>query len=171
MPEVAFGAKLSQQGGGLQITEISLSGRHVTLQGSAELPEDFTRIAADYKVSLDDLSVLSDGLAIALKGQVSADGRIEGPLENPKVAGHATLTAVDIDGIGLPKVELDYHLEALAQGPKGKLAASGTSAYGAFDAKIDFALAPDHLERPPRAHRLGCEGAPNDGLGSRPFAV
>ena len=143
--QVSFSGRAALEREELTVSSLDLKGQHASLTGKAAFTDAFTGLVADYDLSLPELAVLSDSLGLALKGQAGAQGRVEGALEDPKVSGKAHLTAVEIEGIAVSQLDLDYQLQHLAALPQGRLAVKGQSDYGPIDATTDFKLGDDDL--------------------------
>ena len=146
---VTFKTSLTQSEDGLAVESLEVKGGHAELDAKGDLNEGFSRVAADYDLSLSDLSVLAPSLGLAIAGQLTGNGRIEGDVTAPQVAGTAALRDATLADVSLSKLDLDYRLTDLTTAPQGTLAVTGQSTYGAIAANGAFLYDQERLRLDP----------------------
>ncbi len=130
----------------IAITEVAVTGEHVTLDGGLQAPLSFDRLTTEYAATVSDLAVLNDSLGTDIKGAAKTQGVVEGPLTDLTVTGQLDSSELSIEGQKLSNINASYALSDLTSEPRGQVELKAGSLVGATTLKSDFQLGDDRLE-------------------------
>jgi translocation and assembly module TamB len=122
--------------GALDIAALELDGAAVTLTFAGAVAPN---LAADYRLSLDDLDRLAPSLGLALAGSLEAQGRLAGPLEDPDVTAELTSAEITLDEMVFTDLSAEITASSPVSAPKASLSLSAQSSVGALSAGLALA--------------------------------
>jgi len=159
-PEVALALDVGKEaGGGWRFDAISLDGSALSAAGRAVFDADFSRYEADYRVRLPDLSALAAAGGVAVAGGATLQGTTGGATAAPWVRGHLAADGLGIEGRPWRDLRLDYRLDDLVAGPRGRLDARARSPWAAVTLGADIG--------PADGGRLAVRNLAAEALGTR----
>lgn len=104
-------------GGGWTVRDVTLDAANAGIAASAEFPDDFSQVTAEYRIELPRLAALSEGVGTPMSGALTARGRAEGPIASPAIDLAVRSDTLSVAGQSLSGLTL----EARAEDPAGRL--------------------------------------------------
>ena len=109
--------------GAVEIDGIQARSGGTVFSGRVVQAQD--RVTADWDLAIASLAPLSDVLGVAMDGQVTGIGRIEGPLDDLALQAEIAAGSGIYDGVALPDVTAVVDLADLAGDPSGTIRLAG----------------------------------------------
>ncbi|KAA5606007.1 hypothetical protein F1188_08295 [Roseospira marina] len=122
---------------GLTVRDLALDGGAATLAGEATIPADFAALEAVFTADLTDLGMV---VGDALRGPLTLDAQLSGPLADPNLTATARMVTATLGGQAWDDIALEATAEGLARGPSGALSLTGSGPGGVVDLTMDYAL-------------------------------